>query len=54
MLPMNVHANVVQGEEPENKFCNPDGGSSSGWLMKLMSGIELQNQSFASSPLEAK
>ena len=54
MLPLNVHARCCAGEEPENKFCNPDGGSSSGCVEKLMSGVELQNQSFASSPLEAK
>jgi hypothetical protein len=57
MLPLKVLAKMLCRRKPENRLCNPDGGSSSGSVdevEKLMSSVELQNQSFASSPLEAK
>jgi hypothetical protein len=57
MLPLKVLAKMLCRRKLENRLCNPDGGSSSGSVdevEKLMSSVELQNQSFASSPLEAK
>jgi hypothetical protein len=41
------------GEEPQNSSVTQMAEARPAKL-KLMSGIELQNQSFASSPLEAK
>jgi hypothetical protein len=54
VLPLNVHANVVQAKSLKTSSVTQMAEARPAELMKLMSDVELQNQSFASSPLEAK